>query len=377
MSLKYDTKSFIEMSNKVHNNKYDYSKVDYKSIIYDVIIICTIHGEFKQCARTHMRGSGCYECGVIKRAKIRTDKNGDEFFKTAKKLYGEKYSYGKFTTMYNKIEITCPKHGTCLMYPIYHIGKNSVGCRLCGCDINGIKKSIPKDKFIQKAINIHGNKYSYDNINYTNLQTEISIICNLHGEFLQRPYDHVRGIGCHQCGVIRRAESKTLSTDEFVEKAKLIHGEKYDYSKVNYTNNHIKIDIICKFHGIFKQQPTSHLVGRGCKKCSYSISKGEVEWLNHLGIPDDSNHRSVVVKIGKKRFTLDGYNPLTKTAYEYNGDWWHGNPNIYDPKDYNNIAHATFGELYKKTLEKKITLESAGYKVVSVWESDYKIRQQI
>lgn len=303
-NIKYTTTEFVEISSKVHNNKYDYCKVNYESAYVNVTIICPIHGEFEQCARNHMRGAECFECGVVKRAKTRTDKSAAKFFKKARELYGEKYSYGSFKTMYDKIEITCPKHGKFLMFPIYHIGKNSVGCRLCGCEASGVKKRTPKNEFIQRAINIHGGKYVYDKVNYISLNAEVCIICPLHGDFYQRPYDHVRG--------------------------------------------------------------------RGCSKCVHLISDGEVKWLNYLGIPDDRDHRGVAIKIGKKRFILDGYDPITKTAYEYNGDYWHGNPLKYKPEDYNKDAHKTFGELYKATQDKKNLLEANGYTVISIWESEYK-----
>lgn len=67
---------------------------------------------------------------------------------------------------------------------------------------------------------------------------------------------------------------------------------------------------------------------------------------------------------------MDPYNLLI--IYELNGDFWHGNPAIFDSNDMNELAHKTFGELYAKTLKKKATLEAAGYTVISIWESDWE-----
>ena len=66
---------------------------------------------------------------------------------------------------------------------------------------------------------------------------------------------------------------KKLTTEEFIKKARKIHGNKYDYSKVIYVNNRTKVCIICPIHGEFWQTPTNHLKGQGCYKCS-KISMG-------------------------------------------------------------------------------------------------------
>ena len=61
---------------------------------------------------------------------------------------------------------------------------------------------------------------------------------------------------------------KKLTTEEFIEKAKQIHGDKYDYSLTEYKSNKKKVKIICPIHGVFEQRPLNHLQGCGCIKCS-------------------------------------------------------------------------------------------------------------
>jgi len=61
--------------------------------------------------------------------------------------------------------------------------------------------------------------------------------------------------------------SRKLTTEEFIERAKKIHGDKYDYSEVNYINAKIKVEIICKIHGHFFKNPFDHLSGQGCPLC--------------------------------------------------------------------------------------------------------------
>jgi len=68
---------------------------------------------------------------------------------------------------------------------------------------------------------------------------------------------------------------------------------------------------------------------------------------------------------------VDGYDPDTKTIYEFNGDFWHGNPDIFNSYDYNNVSKKQFGELYENTLKRERELIKKGYNVISIWENDF------
>ena len=122
--------------------------------------------------------------------------------------------------------------------------------------------------FIEKAKKKHGDKYDYSNVIYIKARIKVIIICKIHGKFQQTPDIHLRSTGCNICGKIQAQRKCSSNTEEFIEKAKEIHGDIYDYSKVNYNNRRTKICIICKIHGEFKQTPNDHLTGCGCKKCS-------------------------------------------------------------------------------------------------------------
>ena len=106
------------------------------------------------------------------------------------------------------------------------------------------KFSDNTESFISKAISVHGNKYDYSKVEYKNTGTKVILICKEHGEFLQTPNEHLVGSGCIDCAGLRKK-----TTEEFIEDAKLFHGERYDYSEVNYKNkNSIKTNIIrCQF----------------------------------------------------------------------------------------------------------------------------------
>lgn len=117
-------------------------------------------------------------------------------------------------------------------------------------------------EFIKEANQVHNSKYEYSKVDYANNKKEICIICPIHGEFYQSPISHLKGKGCQKCnGGVRD------TTEVFIEKARKIHGDKYDYSKVEYKNSHTNVCIICPKHGEFMQIPNNHLCGNGCKKC--------------------------------------------------------------------------------------------------------------
>ena len=123
-------------------------------------------------------------------------------------------------------------------------------------------KTSDAQTFIEKANKIHNNKYDYSKVVYKNNREKIIIICPIHGEFYQRPSNHLEGRGCHACGGFLKR-----TTEEFVEKAKKIHGDKYNYSKVDYKGVLEKITIVCPIHGEFNQFPFHHLSGSGCPIC--------------------------------------------------------------------------------------------------------------
>ena len=129
--------------------------------------------------------------------------------------------------------------------------------------------------FIKKAIKIHGNRYDYSKVNYIDTNTKVCIICPIHGEFWQTPHNHLRGRKCKKCYF----DSEKLNTISFIEKAKKVHGDKYDYSKVEYIDSKTKVCIICPKHGEFLQAPNKHLLGQGCPLCSESKLEEETRIL--------------------------------------------------------------------------------------------------
>lgn len=128
-------------------------------------------------------------------------------------------------------------------------------------------KKITNEEFIEKAKLVHNDKYDYSLVNYTGNKIKIKIVCIKHGFFEQTPNSHLVGQGCPVCGKINKSKNKILTINKFKEKAQLVHGNKYNYSLVDYRSYEEKVKIICPVHGEFEQTPHSHLNGSGCQEC--------------------------------------------------------------------------------------------------------------
>ena len=130
-----------------------------------------------------------------------------------------------------------------------------------------MSKKKTREEFIQDAREKHGDKYDYSKVEYMNNHTKVCIICPEHGEFWQKPNSHLNGSGCPKCGSNAIGNSLRLSLSDFITKARKVHGNKYDYSKVEYVNCMTKVCISCPEHGEFCQTPHNHTKGQGCPKC--------------------------------------------------------------------------------------------------------------
>ena len=131
-----------------------------------------------------------------------------------------------------------------------------------------MSKKLTAEEFVKRAREVHGDKYNYSKVEYVNSHTNICIICPKHGEFRQTPKSHLNGSGCPKCALELRKKSRSSTTEEFINKARKVHGDKYDYSKVKYVNANTIVRIICPEHGEFGQRPSKHLNWQGCPKCA-------------------------------------------------------------------------------------------------------------
>ena len=235
-----------------------------------------------------------------------------QFVEKAKLVHGNDYDYSLVDYKNNKTKVKI-KCNTCKnifeQRPNNHL--NGQNCPFCF----GSKK-LTTEQFIEKAKQIHGNKYDYSLVEYINAKTKVKIKCNNCGNiFEQIPDVHTNSRhGCTFC-----SPTSKLNTEQFIEKARIIHGDDYDYSLVEYKNSNTKIKIKCNTcKKIFEQRPHDHLKGCGCF-CAY---KGEIEIENYLkenNISFEKTKKYSNLK-DKSLLSYDFYIPLKNLLIEYNGE---------------------------------------------------------
>jgi len=354
---------FITKALLKHNNKYNYSLVEYLDSFTKVKIICPIHGIFEQQPRAHLSGQGCKKCCYEKFQLERKFTNNDLICKFKEK-HGIKYDYSLVVhkQIKIKVKIICNEHGIFEQQPSAHLGGH--GCPKCG-EQNKRKNNTKTTKiFIERAKEIHNTKYDYSLVEYVNAKTKVKIICNEHGIFEQQPSAHLEGQGCNTCRII----NSRLTTEKFINKSKLLFPNMFDYNDTIYETTYKELIIICKKHGSIKISPHDHF-RMGCIKCKHN--RFEHKWLNLMGIPDTKENRQVKIILSTKYIKVDGYIPETKTVYLFHGDYWHGNPKIYESNVFNSRKNKKMGELYSETIEYEKSLQMAGYNVISIWEYDF------
>ncbi len=324
---KKSTEQFIEDAIKVHGEMYSYDLVEYEGNKTKVRIICPIHGVFDQTPSNHLKGSGCIKCSTIKTHNNQR-KTTEQFITDAIKVHGERYNYSsvEYKTSRTKVNIICPIHGVFEQIPNGHL--NGKGCHEC---TGNVKPSI--EEFIANAWRKHGNRYNYSFVDYKNALTKVKIVCSKHGIFEQLPSSHLQGYGCNQCGNVLISSKLAKSTEKFIEESRKVHGEMYSYDLVEYITARLKVKIVCSKHGIFEQQPASHLQGCGCPKCykETTSSKAEIELQQlvtqyHSDIIENDRAQIISPHTGNM-LELDIWIPSLGKAIEFNGTYWHSHPN--------------------------------------------------
>lgn len=208
MPRRYTTQEFIEKANKVHKGKYLYNKAKYFNKKTDVCVTCPIHGDFWQKPYKHLMGHGCSICGGSLKLTVEC------FIDRANLIHHNKYDYSQVEYKNNrtKVCIVCPIHGKFYQIPDSHL--RGCGCSKCKNERASKRLSYDLDAFIQKANSIHNNLYDYSKVNYIDSKTKVCIICPKHGEFKQKPNDHLRGHGCLKCKLSNMEKEIEILLDE-------------------------------------------------------------------------------------------------------------------------------------------------------------------
>ena len=435
---------FIKKATKIHGDKYDYSHLNYTGSILKLELTCKIHGIFMQKQNSHLSGKGCPQCG-----KDKIEITHDKFMKRARELYGDKYRYNKvqcingksivkiycekhkeyFSIMARKflggticpkcgnenrstkqlksnedfireaqikhdnkytyksthyrggkhrVKITCPYHGVFEQLPFHHLKGH--GCIKCMGAKSSMERRFTLEDFLEKANLIHQDKYNYDEVQYLGCDSKIKILCKEHNTyFYQTPYCHIKTrSGCPTCAIIKAGIARRLNINELIEKAKKIHKNKYNYSKVIYTGCDDKVEIICPVHGSFFQAMYSHVnLKNGCPSCYGRISAIETRWLEENKIPNTKENRQVNIRlINGSNINVDGYIPEKREIYEFFGDYWHGNILVYKKGRINVACGKTYLELYEKTIERIGLIKESGYNLIYIWERDYRQQEK-
>jgi hypothetical protein len=251
----------------------------------------------------------------------------------------------KYVKNSDKVTIVCPVHGEFEQIAANHL--KGMGCATCA------GKNITTTDFITKSSALHNNKYDYSLVQYQSNHQPLNIICPAHGSFSQKATNHMNtGNGCPKC-----AGNHNYTSAEYIELAKLIHNNTYDYTDVNYINNRTKITINCPTHGQFEKIPTDHLYyEQGCPKCNRNTSKGEVELANFIKEFENNIQQNVrgVIPCGE----LDIYIPNQSIAIEYCGLYWHAD------------IHNRIGRNYHR--RKHTECVERGIQLLTIFEDEWK-----
>ena len=222
---------------------------------------------------------------------------------------GNRYDYSLvyYENSKKKVKIICRYHGVFEQTPNNHLSKNQ-DCPKCSEKYFEIKTT---DEVVSNFKNKHGDKYDYTKVNYKGNKIKVEIVCKEHGSFYQTPNNHLKGQDCKKC--------KKMTTQDFINKSIRIHKKKYNYQFVKYLNTRMKVKIFCYSHGIFEQNPYSHLDGVGCPTCQES--KGERIIRNYLDKNGIKYNSQYVFKecIFKKKLKFDFFLPEKNTCIEYDG----------------------------------------------------------
>lgn len=348
------TENFILKAIEIHGNKYDYNKSNYEKANIKLTITCPIHGDFEQSPMAHIgQKQGCPICGKIN--KKTNKKTTEQFIQECNLKWNFKYDYKKtvYSNKNEKIIFECPEHGIQSQTAKQHL-KN--GCQICSG--RGLTKYSRED-FIKKANLVHNNYYDYSKINLTSINSKINIICPLHGEFQQKASNHIHlKNGCPKCkGGIK------IDTNQFIEKAMEIHGNKFDYSNTAYQKSHDKIDVICKKHGEFKQLAYMHLNSKICcpacvAESTSSIAEQEIfDFIKCNYTKEIAKNTRDILNYRE----IDIFIPDLNLGIEFNGNYYH--------------CEAIVGKNYH--FNKTNLSEKKGIKLIHIFEHEWNEKKEI
>jgi hypothetical protein len=278
----------------------------------------------------------------------------EEFILRARAIHGDRYDFSKtkYGSAHEQVTVTCKVHGDIQTRPANFL--SGKGCRHCGRVIAAESQANTTAGFIEVAKSKHGDRYDYSRTDYKGATRKVVIGCVAHGYFLQTPQNHLQNNGCKQCGLEARALTRMMTNEEFIRRAKIIHGDRYSYSRVEYQGVFKKVEILCQDHGYFSQTPDRHLAGCGCSGCAaVGPSLPELELLDFVRTLDpdvEGSNRSVIGNL-----ELDIFSAKHRIAVEFHGLYYHSDK--FRPANYH--------------LDKLKLCQTEGIDLIQVFEDEW------
>lgn len=327
---------------EVYNDNDMLSYVRYNKESKKIEFMCKKHGlQSKEAYHLFNDRKGCKKCNIERFAENQTS-NSEEFIEKAEKLNTnnlDDFSLVNYKKSNVLIDIICHKVGfEGNEHGLYKITPNSYlnGRRCPKCKNEGIseRQLLPQEEVIEKLREVYKDRpwYDFSSTVYKGRKNKIDIIChkkdkngNEHGVFsILAEHAIGRGDGCQKCKYENLSDSLSLTTEEFIKRAKEVHGDKWIYYDTEYNGYDVKCKIKCPIHGYFFQNPSSHLKGCGCPSCSHRKSDAENEitqiLINRLGKDNVfTRQRGIISKMKE----IDIYLPSKKIGIEYDGCRWH------------------------------------------------------
>ena len=360
--LKETLETFINKANQIHENKYDYTNALWNGVGTKLKIICLNHGEFEQTPSNHLMGKGCAYCSGVGRL------TKEILLERLNKVHGDKYEYildGKITNT-TKIKIKCKTHGIFEQTP-----KNHLKGQICPKCSKGYKYC--QEDFIEKCKSIHCDRFDYSKVDYKTNAINIIIVCKVHGDFEQMPLNHLKGDGCYRCSGFTRTTDDFIKKASQIHN-NLYDYSKADYKNARenviiickFHGEFLQkpCDHLC---GCGCSKCDIRTYSKVSLRWLGKIEKSLGYQIQHAG-----NNGEKKIRINNKIIKFDGYDEKTNTVYEFNGTIFHGDPRVLNSNDINPINKKTYGELYNKTLEREKLIKDAGYNLITMWEKDFK-----
>ena len=359
---------FWESVSNLYDGRLDFTGFQYQGSTSICFVSCVKHGPFKTKPTYLVNGYGCPTCGreKVKEAAFNKRLGFEGFVAKAKEAHGDLYSYPKqeYISNKNKLKIICSKHGEFLQKPDAHI--SGKGCPECANDAkrarNIVVSAITKESLLDRLIQSN-QSWEYDLSSFKGMARNLKAVCPEHGQFYSTPNNMLRNSGCPGCGkkkMIAASTARRLTTEQWIEKAKIVHGEKYLYCDTIYDANG-KMSVQCPKHGEFLTTSDHVYQATGCPRCSIHLSKAEDEIANLLKIYTKVEQRNRTII---KPLELDIFLPEHGVAIEYCGEYWHS----YGDSEAEKLG---MGKHYKKYA----LCAKMGIRLITIFESEWANRR--